>query len=407
MRSVGMFRDAAKIVVDPHTPNIFTSRFITYFLMNPEQIEALFTEGDDYEILGYLNDVYWRSLEVNVAEAESIVTALITYYLDKGRFGTLTLEEAHAGLGYRPAPRLWERFVTMGSEGRFVRSLIAAAEAEPEIANFNRLKAGIDRRAGRLDEAETALQTQHAILLAANAGKDKLGFVEYEMGYVAFLKADAAAAIELFRDSQAHSAEGGDPTGAWIARCVEYRVRWLFGRSSAPATRAMFHAAKEQFTTLTGHSPRKLVARRWIANALCLQIEVCFSIGDADAARALLEECKVSTAKVSTAKESVPPAGEGYLDAHEGIVALLEGNPSAVRLWEGVVSRKAGALSLTDWHRTEAAAMDFYYLGLAYKQAREDDRAAEAWRQGLAFPLSMGNQIWHARCEAELETLFI
>jgi len=59
---------------------------------------------DDFRILGHLNHVYRRSLDENVSEAASIVSALADYYLDEGRRGRLTLEEAHAGLVFVPTP---------------------------------------------------------------------------------------------------------------------------------------------------------------------------------------------------------------------------------------------------------------------------------------------------------------
>ena len=233
------FESSARLAIDYPRDNLID--FLSLFLMNSTQIAALFTDGDDYRILGYLDEVYRRSLYENLSEASSIVSALTDYYLDEGRWGRLTLEEAHAGLGFRADPRLWERFLENGCDRDVIRARIhEETEVDAEVANFNRLKAGLDRRAGRLDDAEKALQSLREVLARDESGKAKLSFVEYELGYVNFLQADVDLAIGYFRDSYKNALAGNDPVGAWIGKCLEYRTRWLFGRSSSDATLAVF-----------------------------------------------------------------------------------------------------------------------------------------------------------------------
>jgi tetratricopeptide (TPR) repeat protein len=398
MNLISEFEASARFAAE--WPQEFIGDLHFLFLMNSIQIAALFTDGDDFRILGHLNEVYRRALDEDVDEAISIVSSLTDYYLDEGCRGRLTLEEAHAGLGFRSDSRLWERFLEKGCDGDFVRTRIQdATEADAEVANFNRLKAGLDRRAGRLDDAERALQALHEVLARDPSGKGKLAFVEYELGYVNFLQADVDLAVSYFHDSYVNALAGNDPVGAWIGKCLEYRTRWLFGRSSCDATLAVFRAARERFSAYSIASTKKLAAKRWMMNAVLHQIEVSFVTGDAASARSLLEECKVPPVS-----EGVPPL-EGILDHYEGLVALMENSQASVRWLEAVVDRKARSTALAEWYNLEAGAMDFYYLGIAYKRFGEIPKAKDAWTKGKAFPASMGNQIWRARCESELEVL--
>jgi len=71
-----------------------------------------------------------------------------------------------------------------------------------------------------LDDAEKALQSLHEVLAKDDTGKDKLAFVEYELGYVNFLQADVDLAISYFRNSYSNALAGGDPVGAWIGKCL-------------------------------------------------------------------------------------------------------------------------------------------------------------------------------------------
>lgn len=365
--------------------------------MNSQQISLLFTDADDYAILGHLNDVYRTALDTDAAEAETIARALLEYYLQEGRFRRLILEEANAGLAFRPDTRLWERFVALGVESTAILTGIRdAGAATTEIANFNRLKAVLDRRAGRLQDAETALLSLHGVLRQEEASDHKVAFVEYELGYVNFLQADADMAIEWFSKSYAHALAGGDEVGAWIGKCLEYRVRWLFGRAAPAAALSVFGAAKGQFVRLSVNSPKRLVARRWVVNALLHQIEVCFTLSDAVTARSIIEGCKV------------PPiveyrsGDEWHLEFYEGLVALLEGAPDSVAWFEQVVARKVKLSDVLGTHKREAEAMDYFFLGLAYKSAGDVAQARVKWLAGSAMPNSMGNQIWRARCDSEL-----
>ena len=93
------------------------------------------------------------------------------------------MEEAQGGLAYREDNRLWAEFIRLGLEDSFVRTFIGdVEEADREVANFRRVKAGQDRRVGRLEEAGQTLLTQRAALEADPAARAKLAIVDYELG---------------------------------------------------------------------------------------------------------------------------------------------------------------------------------------------------------------------------------
>ena len=306
-------------------------------------------------------------------------------------------------MAYRTDDRLWAAFVAVGLEGSLVSALISDPdEAEKEVANFKRIKAGLDRRASNLDGAEESLKEQRARLITDPAARTKLAFVEYELGYVFFLKTQISDAIQCFRDSHDHAFEGNDPVGAWIGRCVEYTVRAEQGYTTVPAALAVFRAAKAGFLEFVDSPTRGKAARRWLMNTILQELELQFRNSDFEAAAQLLAEVKRSPAK-----EGIPDV-EGYLDLHEAMVAMLDttaSTSSAVGLLQGVIARKKAGGNIAQWYHSEAGAKDLYFLGDAYNRTGDFARAKEAWRDGTNFENSMGNQLWRARCQAELDSV--
>ena len=200
----------------------------------------------------------------------------------------------------------------------------------------------------------------------------------------------------------ARAGEGGDEVGVWIGRCVEYAARWEHGYASAPAARAVLRAAKSTFLRFLDSPSRGKAARRWLMSCILHELTVEFGVGDSAAVDRLLAECKSSPAK-----EAIPEV-PGYLDLYEAMSAMLkaqEPRPSAVELLDGIVAQKRSGTAVALWYSLEAGARDLYLLGIAHQKRGDLANARTAWAGGANFEDQMGNQIWRARCQAELDAI--
>jgi hypothetical protein len=74
---------------------------VEMYFMNQLSMRKLFSAGDDFHVLGVLNDLYGRAVDAGGEDAAVLVQSLHDYYFQTGRHSSLPLEEAQSGLQFR------------------------------------------------------------------------------------------------------------------------------------------------------------------------------------------------------------------------------------------------------------------------------------------------------------------
>jgi tetratricopeptide (TPR) repeat protein len=317
------------------------------------------------------------------AQLADTLATLVVSVLEERRtpshFSTLDL---HNGLLYRD---------TSGFYLAFLQRCIEALASHPRASTpaFSRTclelqvrLANTRRRAGQLDEAEAELS---ALLLRLRKRPSALlSTLEYELGYVEFLRGRQDAAARLFTQSARTARAGGNPVSEWMSRCVAANARWQGAVSrhrhvqEAPRYVAVLEEAESAFAA---HVTSDGNALRWLYNVKHHRFKVAFRTGDSEQARRL-------------ARDVVEDPWSKQFD-QTGADAIIVG--SRVSMINGDYAGGARALSRyaqTLGMLSEGRAEHYLDAGFSAWLSGRRHQARSLWDKGANLPANAGNVPW-------------
>lgn len=234
-----------------------------------------------------LEDMYFAYISLKEHErtdqASEICKALLKYLLSCGgvRNEELSVEEIHASLVYRPEKDFYQEFLKLGLDECSIRTLGGEHVDVAGVAmSFTARLANLKRRKGDLEEAETLLR-QLVQKLDARLNEDpaflkERAGIEYDLGYISFLRGQFGEAAETLRQSAMYASRAGDTVGEWMSRCVEYNVRFLEGLCSSEDYEQVLNQALVHFTRESQSDMPGPHSKRWIMNVHASLFEIMY-----------------------------------------------------------------------------------------------------------------------------------
>jgi hypothetical protein len=307
----------------------------------------------------------------------------------------LTPEVLHALLVYRPDTALFEAMLVHLTDPAFLADGgLDARRVDWLLASFRYCLGSIHRKHGSPEDLAAAGELLEAAMLplgAATATRDArtsrlLAKVEYESGYVNFLRGYLAAALPKLDASVRLSHEAGDETGAWISRVVVDRVRYLHGELAPDRWQRSMEEALRRFSADAATSPR---ADRWVMQTHVHLVELAVMEGDLELARRSLEALEDHPWSRQFNRE------RGRWIAR-GRTALLEARyEDACHAYEQALGGVLDAgIEAAGSQHFEALARDLLDYADALDGADRADGAVRARAHAAALPAEAGNHLW-------------
>jgi tetratricopeptide (TPR) repeat protein len=345
-----------------------------------------------------------RSLSARTTDShtDEVALALLDHWLGL-KEPSAELETAHAVLNYRPDKTLYRALLELADDAstspRFQTPEHFWLQALLRARHANLL-----RKAGDLDAALALLTRNRAAfrtLPPSPARDQELARLEYDAGYVSYLKGRFPEADRHLADSIHYAAMAGDQVGEWISRCVRARFAALGqlndGADAFAGAMAAFHQVLVEALDHFEHAWRRSGnqhALRWIMNVHAHRFEVAFARDDLPAARDALEALRGTLWVRRFAPET-------FSDRYEARLHLLEGRFSQAA---AVFERFLAANPEPDdpCLHLEEISSHYYQYGRALLGAGEKDRAIQAWQSALLAPAGLGNSHWRERLKASI-----
>jgi tetratricopeptide (TPR) repeat protein len=251
---------------------------------------------------------------------------------------------------------------------------------------------GMRRRDAQFDTAEQLFAKVRAIFDGDGGADDsEQSTLEYEIGYVHFLRGNFDAAIHHFHLSSEHARKAGNSVGEWISRCLEGNVRFMSGRNTGDEFKRVLDEANRTFTDAASVNPDAL---RWVMNVKGHHFDVAVLSNNALEAgkwnRALQDDRWIS---LFESKWDVVRSGR---------LALVQG-----RFADAVADLQSYLSKLGDGAaRAEQAARVYLELGRALDGDGKREAAVEKWNDGLRICRDdCGNRLWKAQIQNELSAV--
>lgn len=296
----------------------------------------------------------------------------------------LQLSSWHAFLTYRqePEPSLYTRLLEVAAAGGELPAAFVA-HCQLRLGILLRRKQSLARGEALLQQALSRLPAD-ALELRALA--------EYERGYLLFLRGeDPNAAADHLGQSAEYSRTLHDTVHENICRCIQARVRFLFGMSSALEYRKVLEQARDAFQWMSAGSSPPPDAERWVVNTTVHLFEAALAEGRQ-------EQAGVELNRLSDFNWVSDTGREKYLPLFRARYAMLRRDwthalehfqqlPRPMRNWGG--------------KEDEVAQIHLEY-GQTLAALGRWDQAREQWLAGLRCPDERGNRPWKARIREEL-----
>lgn len=269
--------------------------------------------------------------------------------------------------------------------------------------------AGVLRRNGRLDEAESMLRplfNDRSVRMANNGPSvlqrlsvrlcgivryiDELeGLNAYELGYLVFLRGDLRGARSWFLYGTACCHASGDETGAWISRCLAANCDFIDGYK---VRKFLATLKKAQIVFERRAEEGDPNAQRWIFNMFKAKIEASVASNNPTEARCLY----VNLFDNPWVKEN---ADTRFLRWYDGLVAATEGrHRDAVKIFRQFFEEMADNVP-------EEHARHLMHFGSSLHSAGDEQAACNAWHAALGLPEDNGNRPWQRRIRIMLKDM--
>jgi tetratricopeptide (TPR) repeat protein len=276
---------------------------------------------------------------------------------------------------------------------------------------WRRVRGGLARRAGRLDEACEVFAGLHAEWADSSfeAAEDasEMSSLLYEEAFANHLAGKSELAAILFDQSGDYAAKAGEPVSATIGHFRAALTRYL-NRSLPPAEACgQFIQCFEQFQTQAVDNP---MAADWCINVALHLVDVCVDLKDVDLARQWYERF---SAQRRVEEESQQPLYRFHHANCQARLLMLENNRErdAAALFATFLDaplEKFGEPEdelvefVKTMHETARAYRD---AGICLQRLGEAELARTVWSRGLTLKPQLGNQHYQHEITEWMEDL--
>lgn len=368
-------------------------------------------------ISALLEDMYYSystlKKDKRTKQASNITKALLKYLLSFGVINNkeFNIEHIHGSLFYKPDKSFAEEFLELGLDKHLIRQYIdKSIDISEALIAFREKLGELKRRNGDLEGAELQLNQLLEELKAhpyENANS-LLARVEYNLGYVMFLRGDFDQAAQLLHQSAVDSFRGKNVIGGWISRCVEYRIRMLRALWQDEPDKIQVEALEEFEKTLNQALPHfqnesrvNLHAERWVMNVHAHFFEISYLKEDTSGAEKYLMALREN--------EWVNRyGGKLFLKPYLARFSILKGDwKKAVKYFKEYFQYFSESTGMDEIRKREAITRNYYDYGKALKGLGEKEKALIIWHKAISYPDEFGNHIWKKKIEKEIALLSV
>lgn len=360
-------------------------------MSDPIFMKSKIEGGKKFELIDEMLLTYERVKEHDLM-VQSLTEALFNFLKRSGgaENKTLSVEEIHSALIYRPSTDYYEHFLQFGMAQKSRDTSDLSLACAIRMANLK-------RRMGDLDGVE---QVYNAIVshLDKLISKER-SRLQYDIGYTKYLRGKYDEAILYLQQSEESSGENTDPVGFWISKCVEYFVSLqasILTDNFQNALDTFDQILSEALTVFIQFERENTNAHRWIMNVYAHRFKIAYYRNDQITARkqySLLEN--YPWVKNNNPREFMLP-----IRARLNLI----GSRTTSRYFDEIYKKYYKDKAAEEISR-ESAGEDYYDYGRALVKTGKIERAQEIWHEGLLIPDEPGNHKWKKLIRASLQEL--
>ena len=321
--------------------------------------------------------------------------ALLSYILnEENSQESVDIEYIHALLVYRQDLSFYRSFLEM------VDSQESPPKATPSThyprlrAEFRRSLADRVRRDGDLARAASIFEQLHEGFAAresiSNEELRQLSILEYDLGYIAYLRGEFEESSEWMLKSIDSAEQAKHWYGYWHTKCSEAVHRFRVDHANGDEVLTNSSHAQDYFAQYSESR-----CQRGVLNTLSDRFDVYFAREDAD-------DCEETFRQLSQAPWLVDNESEGDLLPRRAQLASLRGDHDrAIDLYQ----RHLASFDGEDTNALESYARKWVELGDIYRRANRTDESGEAYKRALAMRDEPGNRLYKTWAQAGLNKL--
>ncbi len=343
----------------------------------------------------------------NQKNCTHISQALFAYLLsfDEVSNEQFNIDDIYNILAIFEDPAFWEEFLNIGLAEIPQQGLDQAANLEI-TERFYSYSADLARRVGDLSRAEMLLNELVSTIIQDNKQDEiqlrKLSQYTYDLGYIDFLRGHFENAIEFMSQSVDYAQQANNQIGAWISRCLEYRIRWM---TDVCPDKTYEILLKDANRFLTNATKDNYFAGRWADNTAALMLDLYYeqcNVVEADKQiKALISSPRFTTLEGN---------GEDVLLSHHKARyhILKEDWQLAIHylddFWQNMVVIYVGVGNEHQWAEICKAIYDY---GTIYQGQGNMKHAKSKWEEGLQYPDEPGNHLWKQKIQQSLDAMIL
>lgn len=305
---------------------------------------------------------------------------------------TLSLEDIHACLIYRKNTSFYKAFLKKGTSKASIKGCgpgFSEFIIEEIYLTFSSRIANMQRRAGNLEQAEQVYSTILPSLMAKEPLLKELARVQYDIGYVKYLRGKFEDAVNYLAMSAQSAERTGDEVGKWISICVMYYVKVVSMMGSTKLDEVLddfLNVLNDAYKVFTINQTTNTTAERWIMNIHNHRFKAAYYKKDRRNTRLALIELERDPWVARNDNKS-------FLLPYRARMAILSRNyTAAIQYFKDYLNPMEK--DRQKLFKAESVTENYLDCGIAFLKGGYEEESVKCWQTGMSCPDEPGNHKW-------------